>query len=210
MDLLIATKNGEVSDEEYEKIYREETLSKLNPEDIYKKYEGSVFLCYEVPEDFCHRQIVSSWLNESGFETKEFNNKRDLIEETKIAVIGSRDFEDYSVLSFILNKLFSKYEYIKIISGGARGADKLAEKYAKEHNIPIKVFKPEWNDKETGEFIKGAGFIRNKEIWDNSDLGIAFWNGKSKGTEHSISISKKQNKKFYIYDYVKKKWKLSQ
>lgn len=69
--LLNDYKNGSVSEIEYEKRYREETLSKLNPEEIYKKYENGIFLCYEKSEDFCHRQIVNKWFQENGLSSKE-------------------------------------------------------------------------------------------------------------------------------------------
>lgn len=71
-ELLNEYKNGNVSDEEYDEIYKQETLSKLNPEDIFHKYDGAVLLCYEKTGDFCHRNIVSQWLQENGFEAGEF------------------------------------------------------------------------------------------------------------------------------------------
>ena len=103
----------------------------------------------------------------------------------KLAVVGSRSFNDYKLLSqqlhFILKH--SKIEEVTIVSGGARGADSLAEQYANEHNLMIKVFKPDW---ET--YPKTGGFIRNKQIEEYSDMCIAFWNGKSNGTKHTIKL----------------------
>lgn len=29
-------------------------------------------ICYEKPSDFCHRHLVADWLNEHGFECKEW------------------------------------------------------------------------------------------------------------------------------------------
>lgn len=39
-----------------------------------KEYRGVVLLCYERPEDFCHRHIIAKWLNSEGHEpeVKEF------------------------------------------------------------------------------------------------------------------------------------------
>ena len=110
----------------------------------------------------------------------------------KISIIGSRSFFDYTMLEKILNK-----EKIDIlVSGGARGADSLGEQYAKNNNIPTLIFKPDWK-----KFGRAAGFIRNKDIIDNSDKVIAFWDGKSKGTLNSINLAKKQNKKVIIYEF---------
>jgi hypothetical protein len=54
----------------------------------------------------------------------------------KTAVIGSRRFNDYALLQQTLDT----YTISQIISGGAKGADTLAEQYAKE-----KVFLPRFS-----------------------------------------------------------------
>jgi len=46
----------------YIKSYYSEVLSKLDPEKIYKELDGSILLCYEKKEDFCHRFLVADWL----------------------------------------------------------------------------------------------------------------------------------------------------
>jgi uncharacterized protein YeaO (DUF488 family) len=190
-ELLSDYKEGLVNDKEYEERYRKEVLSKLDPKEIVKKYADAVFLCYETPDEFCHRQIVSKWLKESGIESEELDKNK----LTKIAVIGSRTFNDYSTASFYLKKLINNYHNVKLISGGATGADSIAEQFAKENNIEIEIYKPNWE-----LHGKSAGFKRNYEIWDNADIGIAFWDGESKGTEHSFEISFNQGKDLFIYN----------
>ncbi len=187
-DLLQRYKEGLVNSEEYVKVYREETLSVLDPKLIYEKYDGSTLLCYETIGDFCHRSIVRDWFSEHGLITKEFNI-------TRLGIVGSRTYNDYEEFKDIVTRLIAKYKHIELVSGGASGADSLAERYAKEFNIPIKIFKPDWSKG------KGAGFIRNVVIWNNIDLCIAFWDGKSRGTEHSLTLATKQKKQLYIYNY---------
>jgi hypothetical protein len=112
-------------------------------------------------------------------------------------IAGTRTFNDYKLLSEELSKL----NITEIISGGARGADYLAEVYAKENNIPIKVFPAQWE-----KFGKKAGYIRNKEMWDYGiDLCVLFWDGHSKGTKHNIDLSKIYNKKVIIINYLENK-----
>ena len=60
----------------------------------------------------------------------------------KIAVIGGRDFNDYSTLSFIV----SEHKPSMLISGGAKGADALAEKFSRDFGTPIKVYRANWHD----------------------------------------------------------------
>lgn len=109
----------------------------------------------------------------------------------RLAVVGSRNFTNYEVMRNVLDNL----DFSSIRSGGAFGADKLAEQYAEEYGYPIEVFKPDWN-----LHGKAAGFIRNTEIWNASDFGVAFWNGKSKGTAHSFEIAKRQGKTLWIWN----------
>ena len=101
----------------------------------------------------------------------------------RIAVIGSRDFNDYDQLKMVLNE----HDNIELlVSGGAKGADSLGESWAKEKNVPTLIFKPEWD-----KYGRSAGFKRNQDIVNNSDLVIAFWDGQSRGTKSSIDLCKK-------------------
>jgi hypothetical protein len=75
-----------------------------------------------------------------------------------------------------------------IIVGDARGADTAAYWSARCCNHPVRVFKADW--KTHG---KKAGIIRNLEMLDEKpDLVIAFWDGKSRGTNHTITESRKR------------------
>ena len=77
----------------------------------------------------------------------------------------------------------------------------MAELWCEHHGIPILVLPADWN-----KYGKGAGFIRNKDIWDNADFGVAFWDGESKGTAHSFNIARKQEKELFIFNYMSKKF----
>lgn len=107
----------------------------------------------------------------------------------KVAVIGSRDFNDYERLRDTL----SLFPVSLIVSGGARGADALAERYADENDIQKEIYHAQWD-----LFGKKAGFLRNTTIIENSELVIAFWDGKSKGTRDSIGKASKQKKQTFI------------
>lgn len=127
----------------------------------------------------------------------------------KIAIIGGRDFQNYDLLKFKM--LPFRASITQIISGGASGADNLGEIYAKEHNIPIKVFEAEWDNfnepckiKENSQGKKYnalAGFNRNSQIIQSADFVIAFWNGKSPGTRDSIGKAHKLKKDILIVYY---------
>ena len=108
-------------------------------------------------------------------------------------VVGSRTFKNYPLLAQKLDTLLGNKDKVVIVSGGANGADSLAERYAQERGLHLKVFPAKWD-----ELGKSAGYIRNEEmhayIASNPNRGcVAFWDGKSKGTAHSIKLAKKYN-----------------
>jgi len=85
------------------------------------------------------------------------------------------------------------------VSGGARGVDTLAEKYADKNDIPKLIFLPDY-----AKYGKIAPLIRNKKIVDNSDIIIAFWDGVSRGTKFTIDYAKAQGKKVIVYIFNSK------
>ena len=110
----------------------------------------------------------------------------------KVAVIGSRTFDNYKLLKETLDSL----KIDLIVSGGAKGADSLAEQYAKENGIETIIHQAEWE-----KFGRKAGPIRNEYIIRDSDIVVAFWNGKSTGTYHSINLAKKAGKELLIINF---------
>jgi hypothetical protein len=109
----------------------------------------------------------------------------------KLAVIGSRSLTNRDLVYKKLDELKDEVELL--LSGGAKGADLLAQKWAEENNITTKIFKPEWE-----KFGKSAGILRNKMIIESCDYCIAFWDGVSKGTKSSIDFCVKMNKPYLI------------
>lgn len=112
----------------------------------------------------------------------------------RIGVVGSRTFKDYDLLEEWLN-VFTESFRVVIISGGAKGADALAKRYADEHldeDRYVEYF-PDWNS-----LGKSAGFARNQLIVDDSDIIVAFWDGKSKGTMDTLQKAKEAKKPVFI------------
>lgn len=118
-----------------------------------------------------------------------------------IAIVGGRDFSDYTLLKESLLAYISIYSGIpdNIVSGGAKGADTLAAQFAAEMDIPLLVFKPDYQ-----KYGRGATLVRNTQIIENADVVFAFWDGQSKGTKDSITKAKKLQKELYIISYGKK------
>jgi hypothetical protein len=105
----------------------------------------------------------------------------------RIIIAGSRDFNDQKTVDEAVDKFINQLpcSKIQIISGGARGADRLGENYARARHYELKIFPARWD-----RYGKRAGYIRNEEMAENADALIAFWDGKSPGTKHMIDIAR--------------------
>ena len=101
----------------------------------------------------------------------------------RVIVAGSRDFDDYDLLREKCDALLARKtdKNIIIVSGTARGADQLGERYARERGYQIERYPADWNNDG-----KAAGPIRNAKMADNADALIAFWDGESRGTQNMI------------------------
>lgn len=117
----------------------------------------------------------------------------------KIAVVGSRDFDQQEYLFEELDLFIQNTPEITIISGGAKGADLFAKQYAHQRGFKYEEFKPDWK-----QFGRGAGLVRNTMIVEACDVLIAFWDEKSKGTRDSISKAEKLEKRVIVFHTLKK------
>lgn len=127
----------------------------------------------------------------------------------RIIIAGGRDFDDYQMLRKealdAIRRVFTKVDKNNtyIVSGRAKGADSLGERFADEFGLNKVEFPANWD-----KYGKSAGFRRNEQMADfakgkneeNQEnikgLLIAFWDGKSHGTKHMIELAK--NKKMPV------------
>lgn len=118
----------------------------------------------------------------------------------KLAVVGSRTFDDKRRLYDVLTK--NRDRISMIVSGGAKGADSLAVEWATDYGIPYLVFPALWRDPDTGVLNKGAGFKRNVQIVEHSDVVMAFWDGVSAGTKHTIDMATQRKKPVKVISFT--------
>ena len=100
----------------------------------------------------------------------------------KVAVIGSRNLEVNDLDNYLPEQT------TEIVSGGAKGIDTCAKKFALENNLKLTEFLPKYE-----LFKKAAPLKRNIEIIEYADIVLAFWDGKSRGTKFVIDHCKKMN-----------------
>lgn len=111
----------------------------------------------------------------------------------KTIIAGSRGIENYNTIAEAVNK--SGFNITEVVSGTARGVDKLGEEWANKNGIPVKRFPAKWD-----MHGKRAGYLRNEEMAKYADALIAVWDGKSKGTKHMIDTAKNMGLKVFMYE----------
>lgn len=104
----------------------------------------------------------------------------------RIAIIGSRNSGNTNFAEELEKRITFKAGDI-IVSGGARGIDSFAARYASEHGLGLIEHLPDYQNNG-----RGATFIRNRKIVDSADLLIAFWDGESRGTKYTIDYAKRK------------------
>ena len=114
----------------------------------------------------------------------------------KVIVAGGRDFSDYDLLKSKLDNLLVDRDPVEIVSGTARGADKLGEFYAKRTQLAVALFPANWD-----LYGKSAGYRRNEEMAEYADALVAFWDGKSRGTMHMINLATSAGLQVRVVNY---------
>lgn len=105
----------------------------------------------------------------------------------RLAIVGSREFENYDLVCVEVAKIQKTKKINLIVSGGAKGADTLARKFAALNKIPLMEFLPDYK-----RYGRGAPLQRNTLIVQNSDYVIAFVTPSSRGTLDTIKKAKQR------------------
>lgn len=98
----------------------------------------------------------------------------------RVAIVGSRSIpiEVYpQIVSYIPDNA------TQIVSGCAAGADQIAELYASEQKLPLRTFRPDYQ-----QYHRRAPLIRNREIVLASDYVLVLWDGSSRGSANVIQL----------------------
>ncbi len=122
-------------------------------------------------------------------------------QEFWIIIAGSREFNNYDLLCSKMDYLISNTnKTVVVVSGAARGADKLGERWAKERGYRVEQYPADWD-----QYGKRAGPIRNKQMAEHANALVAFWDGVSRGTENMINIMKNLEKSVRVVRF--NEWK---
>ena len=117
----------------------------------------------------------------------------------RVLICGSRSIQDKNLIWSKLDEIFSNtQDEIEILHGGATGPDVLGKNWAFQYKkvVNIRAFLPDWE-----RWGKGAGMLRNVQMLEaKPDMVIAFYDGISKGTEHTIRQAHKRGIKTFVIE----------
>jgi len=105
----------------------------------------------------------------------------------RIAIVGSRDYLNLDAVWRFVDSLPTNSV---VISGGARGVDRVAAKAARRRGLVVVEYLADWN-----RYGRGAGMRRNYEIVRDCNVLATFWDGFSRGTSHAIDVARQQGKR---------------
>ena len=185
----------------YEKIHLYERNGLLNylrksPTNI--RYGNLTQFALAMPEEHQTSSAVWSYRSYYAYAKKKLlqykKRKLPLFLRRRIVICGGRDYSDWKQLRRICDKVLLPTD--TIICGKAAGADYLGERYAKYAGLAYEEYPADWR-----LHGKAAGYIRNKEMIITSTHVLAFWDGKSRGTKHSIALSHTYKRHLLIIRY---------
>jgi hypothetical protein len=107
-------------------------------------------------------------------------------------IAGSRSITDYRAVCDAVTE--SCFDITTVVSGTARGVDKLGERWARAHGVPVDRYPAQW-DRDG----KAAGYKRNTVMAILADALIALWDGKSRGTKHMIDEATRRGLRVFVY-----------
>lgn len=103
----------------------------------------------------------------------------------KVIIAGSR--EGFTISDVREAVIYSGFNITEVVSGTARGVDRLGEEFAKEVGIPIMCMPADWDG-----LGKRAGYVRNAEMAEYADAAIILIYNNSKGSTHMLNLANKK------------------
>ena len=115
----------------------------------------------------------------------------------QVIIAGSRSFNNPQMVDEALREWELNHGPIaQVISGAARGADKLGEEWALRNDKQLLRMPAEWN-----KHGRMAGYKRNEEMAKVAHGLVAFWDQESRGTMHMIWTMESMKKPYQVVRY---------
>lgn len=123
----------------------------------------------------------------------------------KLIIAGSRNVDSLTLVRLCFKQFKYRDRIECIISGCARGVDRLGEAIAKENGLAVIAKPANWD-----LHGKSAGYKRNSEMAEIADCLLTIWDRESKGTKHMIDIALKKGIYIEVYDNFGKRLNINE
>lgn len=115
----------------------------------------------------------------------------------KLIIAGGRDYNPTGLEAFEakvwLDRIADEYEVTRVISGCAKGADALGERWAEERGLSIDRFHADWD-----QLGPRAGPIRNARMAKHADALAVFPGGR--GTASMVALARTRKLKIFEFN----------
>lgn len=112
----------------------------------------------------------------------------------RVAIVGSRRWPDPAVVRSAVRSFVDALPAgTVVVSGGAAGVDTWAEQAARRRGLAVVVIRADWR-----RLGRRAGYVRNAEVVERSDRVVAFWDGVSPGTGHTVRIARRRGRSVQV------------
>lgn len=110
----------------------------------------------------------------------------------RVIIAGSRTLTNPRLVADAVDA--SGFTVTEVISGGARGIDRLGEQWAEARGVSVRRFPAEWESEG-----RAAGHLRNRKMAENADALIAIWTAGSPGTHDMIHEATTRGLAVYVH-----------
>lgn len=110
-------------------------------------------------------------------------------------IAGSRSLSSPVAKAYVFRYLETTppHPITRVLSGTARGPDSFGAQWAKTMGIPVDYYPANWE-----RFGRMAGFMRNVDMAKHAKALIVFWDGKSRGTGHMLTVANNRSLKVTV------------
>ncbi|MBQ3020624.1 MAG: hypothetical protein IJD92_00180 [Bacilli bacterium] len=154
-EIISENENNEYYIEEYYK----QVLSKLDPEETYRKLDGNFLLCFEDNGEFCHRHIVAAWLE------LFLDNK---VNEVKVDGLAITYLDSPGYIKEVLEKVIKNNTNMRGFNSlRALYLFEMSEKFENEADIMEEKF-----EKSYGHLRQAAAYLRSEADMIEDDYRV--------------------------------------
>jgi predicted Rossmann fold nucleotide-binding protein DprA/Smf involved in DNA uptake len=110
----------------------------------------------------------------------------------RVGIVGSRRFPDLERVAAYVRSMPAG---ARLVTGSASGVDAAATRAARGRGLPVQVLAASFEEASDQE----VAALRNRRLVEACDVLVAFWDGASPGTRHTVERALDAGKEVHVY-----------